>query len=104
MLFFFSVLCDICAFLLFHATQIIQYLYTSETFQVQKQILEDLVHAKIIGFFTEWCNTEKVETCGFGYLDVTVIYKDDKDVKPGGDHWEFVEDNCIISYFSCIHV
>ena len=52
-------------------------------FQVQKQILEDLVHAKIIGFFTEWCNTEKVETCGFGYLDVTVIYKDDKDVKPG---------------------
>ena len=61
-------------------------------FQVQKQILEDLVHAKIIGFFTEWCNTDKKETLGMGYIDVTILYLNDDDVGPGEDHWIFTED------------
>ena len=65
-------------------------------FQVQKQILEDLVHAKIIGFFTEWCNTEKKEQIGMGYLDVTVLYLDDNDVKPGEHHWIFTEDRHVV--------
>ena len=76
-------------------------------FQVQKQILEDLVHAKIIGFFTEWCNTDKKEQIGMGYLDVTVLYLDDNDVKPGEHHWIFTEDRHVVvlyCVFSTLYV
>ena len=76
-------------------------------FQVQKQILEDLVHAKIIGFFTEWCNTDKKEQIGMGYLDVTVRYLDDDEVGPGEHHWIFTEDRHVVvghCVFSTLHV
>ena len=58
---------------------------------MQKQILEDLVHQRLIGFFCEWCDTPKKEKKGIGYLDVTIIYYDD-DVQVGECHWYFVED------------
>ena len=47
----------------------------------------------MIGFFCEWCDTPKKECKGFGYLDVTILYKDDSDVsdsEPG--YWYFTED------------